>query len=84
MAGSRGLKKGDRYDISVKRGEQVLLPAIGGTSPDVLVVADGFSCQTQIDLGHRVSRRALPAVAAGASVTAGAITLRRHRARRGR
>ncbi|MBV9204217.1 MAG: hypothetical protein JO037_02155, partial [Actinobacteria bacterium] len=29
-------------------GEQALLPAVRDAGPDTLVVADGFSCQTQI------------------------------------
>jgi hypothetical protein len=35
----------------------VLLPAVRESSPDVLVVADGFSCREQI--AHATGRRAL-------------------------
>lgn len=32
-------------------GEQVLLPAVRAAHPDTLVLADGFSCRTQIAQG---------------------------------
>jgi len=51
MAGGFGFEKGDRYDVSVKAGERVLLPRVREASPDTLIVADGFSCQTQIEQG---------------------------------
>jgi FAD/FMN-containing dehydrogenase/Fe-S oxidoreductase len=47
LAGSWGFEDG-KYDISMGCGEQALLPAIRTASPDTLVVADGFSCKTQI------------------------------------
>jgi FAD/FMN-containing dehydrogenase/Fe-S oxidoreductase len=47
MAGSFGYEK-DKYEISVKVGEHVLLPAVRKTEPDTLIVADGFSCSSQI------------------------------------
>ncbi|HET7531019.1 MAG TPA: heterodisulfide reductase-related iron-sulfur binding cluster, partial [Mycobacteriales bacterium] len=51
MAGSFGYEAGERYDVSVAAGERVLLPAIRDSSPDTLVVADGFSCRSQIKGG---------------------------------
>jgi hypothetical protein len=49
--------------------EQALLPAVRAAEPDTLVLADGFSCRTQIEQA-RTGRRAthlaealLPAVA---------------------
>ncbi len=48
MAGSFGFEK-EKYDISMKVGERVLLPAVRNAGEDVLVVADGFSCRTQIE-----------------------------------
>lgn len=48
MAGSFGFEAGDRYDVSVKAGERVLLPAVRDAAPDTLIVTDGFSCQEQI------------------------------------
>jgi FAD/FMN-containing dehydrogenase/Fe-S oxidoreductase len=57
LAGSWGFEEG-KYQISMDCGEQALLPAIRDADPDTLVVADGFSCKTQIaDSG--VGRHAL-------------------------
>ncbi|HET9893555.1 MAG TPA: FAD-linked oxidase C-terminal domain-containing protein [Streptosporangiaceae bacterium] len=47
LAGSWGFEKG-KYDISMDCGEQALLPAVRDADPATLVVADGFSCKTQI------------------------------------
>jgi Fe-S oxidoreductase len=48
MAGSFGYLEGDPYEVSIAAGERVLLPAVRASAPDTLVVADGFSCRTQI------------------------------------
>jgi Fe-S oxidoreductase len=48
MAGSFGFER-DHYDISVKIGERKLLPAVREAAKDTLVVADGFSCKTQVE-----------------------------------
>jgi FAD/FMN-containing dehydrogenase/Fe-S oxidoreductase len=47
VAGSWGYEKG-KFDMSVECGEQALLPAVRDADEGKLVVADGFSCQTQI------------------------------------
>jgi FAD/FMN-containing dehydrogenase/Fe-S oxidoreductase len=47
MAGAFGFEP-DHYDVSVRIGERRLLPAVRDAAPDTLIVADGFSCQTQI------------------------------------
>lgn len=47
MAGSFGFEK-EHYDISLKIGERVLLPAVRAASQDTLIIADGFSCREQI------------------------------------
>jgi Fe-S oxidoreductase len=47
LAGSWGFEAG-KYDISMDCGEQALLPAVREAGPDTLIVADGFSCKTQI------------------------------------
>ncbi|MDK1342338.1 hypothetical protein QNO09_03210 [Streptomyces sp. 378] len=47
LAGSWGFEDG-KYDISMDCGEQALLPAVRDADDDCLVVADGFSCKTQI------------------------------------
>jgi FAD/FMN-containing dehydrogenase/Fe-S oxidoreductase len=47
LAGSWGFEAG-KYDISYDCGDQALLPAVRAAERDTVVVADGFSCQTQI------------------------------------
>ena len=56
MAGSFGFEA-DKYGISVDIGERVLLPAVRQAGPETLIVADGFSCRTQIE--QETGRRAL-------------------------
>jgi hypothetical protein len=56
MAGSFGFER-SHYDVSMKVGELVLLPAVRQAPRDTLIVADGFSCRTQIAQG--TGRRAL-------------------------
>jgi FAD/FMN-containing dehydrogenase/Fe-S oxidoreductase len=57
LAGSFGYEAGDNYDVSVKAGERVLLPAVRKAAKDALIITDGFSCRTQIASG--TDRRAL-------------------------
>src|SRR5262249_10587730 len=57
MAGSFGFEH-EHYDISMKIGERVLLPAVRRAPKDTLIVADGFSCRPPI--GQATDRRALP------------------------
>jgi len=57
LAGSWGFEHGKR-DISVECGEQALLPAVRGAANETIVVADGFSCKTQIEQAG-TGRRAL-------------------------
>jgi FAD/FMN-containing dehydrogenase/Fe-S oxidoreductase len=47
MAGSFGFER-EKYEVSLAIGELELLPAIRKTSPDTLIIADGFSCREQI------------------------------------
>jgi FAD/FMN-containing dehydrogenase/Fe-S oxidoreductase len=47
MAGSFGFEK-EKYDISMKIGEMNLLPAVRNADTSTYIVADGFSCRTQI------------------------------------
>ena len=47
MAGSFGFER-DHHDISVRIGERRLLPAVREAPRDALVIADGFSCKTQV------------------------------------
>jgi FAD/FMN-containing dehydrogenase/Fe-S oxidoreductase len=57
LAGSFGYESGEPYDVSMKAGERVLLPAVRAAAADTLIVTDGFSCRTQIE--HGTGRRAL-------------------------
>jgi len=56
VAGSFGFEP-EKYDISIKCGERVLLPAVRGASKDTIIIADGFSCKTQIE--ENTDRRGL-------------------------
>lgn len=47
MAGAFGFDR-SHYDISMKCGEHVLLPAVRSLEEDALIIADGFSCHEQI------------------------------------
>jgi Fe-S oxidoreductase len=47
LAGSWGFEQG-HYDVSMQCGEQALLPAVRAADEQTLVIADGFSCKTQI------------------------------------
>ncbi len=57
MAGSWGFEAG-HYQVSMQIAEHSLLPALREAPPDALVVADGFSCRTQVEQA-RIGRRAL-------------------------
>ena len=48
LAGNFGFEAG-HYDVSMACGERVLLPAVRDAPADSLVLADGFSCRTQIE-----------------------------------
>ncbi|MFT4187679.1 MAG: FAD-linked oxidase C-terminal domain-containing protein [Aeromicrobium sp.] len=48
LAGNFGVEKG-HYDVSVAVAEQQLLPAVREAPEGAVVVADGFSCRTQLD-----------------------------------
>ncbi|GAB3290123.1 FAD-binding and (Fe-S)-binding domain-containing protein [Parasphingorhabdus pacifica] len=47
LAGNFGFEKG-HYDVSMACAEQTLLPAVREAGADTDVVADGFSCRTQV------------------------------------
>jgi Fe-S oxidoreductase len=49
MAGSFGFEAGDKYQVSQRVGERVLLPRVREARPDTLIIADGFSCRIQIE-----------------------------------
>ena len=56
MAGAFGFEK-DHYDVSLKVGERVLLPAVREAGKETLIISDGFSCREQI--AQASDRRAL-------------------------
>ncbi|HEV7791983.1 MAG TPA: FAD-binding and (Fe-S)-binding domain-containing protein [Pseudonocardia sp.] len=47
LAGNFGFEKG-HYEVSMACAERVLLPAVRAADPGVEVLADGFSCRTQL------------------------------------
>ena len=47
MAGAFGYER-DHYDVGIKCGERVLLPAVRNAPEQSLIIADGFSCREQI------------------------------------
>ena len=56
MAGAFGFEK-DHYDVSIKVGERVLLPAVRKADQETMIIADGFSCREQIE--QTTQRKAL-------------------------
>ncbi|MEU0508066.1 MULTISPECIES: FAD-binding and (Fe-S)-binding domain-containing protein [unclassified Amycolatopsis] len=48
LAGNFGVEKG-HYEVSVAAANRVLVPEVEAAPPDTMVLADGFSCRTQID-----------------------------------
>ncbi|MET8584903.1 FAD-linked oxidase C-terminal domain-containing protein [Streptomyces collinus] len=57
LAGNFGFERG-HHEVSMAVGEQGVLPAVRAAAPGSLVLADGFSCRTQIEEGG-TGRRAL-------------------------
>ncbi|MFE1957254.1 FAD-binding and (Fe-S)-binding domain-containing protein [Streptomyces sp. NPDC059479] len=54
LAGNFGFERG-HYEVSVACAEDQLLPSVRAAGPEAEVLADGFSCRTQLDHlgGHR-------------------------------
>jgi Fe-S oxidoreductase/FAD/FMN-containing dehydrogenase len=50
MAGAFGFET-STHDVGCAAGERVLLPAVRDASSSTLILADGFSCKTQIEQG---------------------------------
>jgi FAD/FMN-containing dehydrogenase/Fe-S oxidoreductase len=48
LAGNFGVERG-HHDVSVAVAETSLLPAVRAASDDTVLLADGFSCRTQLD-----------------------------------
>ncbi len=65
MAGSFGFER-EKYDVSMRAGERVLLPRVRAADADCLIIADGFSCREQIEQGTGRKTRHLAEVIAAA------------------
>ncbi|HEY4420383.1 MAG TPA: FAD-binding and (Fe-S)-binding domain-containing protein [Pseudonocardia sp.] len=65
LAGNFGFEKG-HYGVSMACAERVLLPAVRAADPAVAVVADGFSCRTQLRQAGTREPLHLAQLAAGA------------------
>jgi FAD/FMN-containing dehydrogenase/Fe-S oxidoreductase len=50
LAGNFGFERG-HYDVSMACAERVLLPSVRDADPRTVVLADGFSCRTQVEQG---------------------------------
>ena len=48
LAGNWGVERG-HYDFSVAIARQQLLPAVRDSARETVVLADGFSCRTQLE-----------------------------------
>jgi FAD/FMN-containing dehydrogenase/Fe-S oxidoreductase len=75
LAGNFGAEEG-HYDVSVAVAETSLLPAVRAAGDDATVLADGFSCRTQLHqlagvrgrhLAEVLASRLLPALVSGRS-----------------
>ncbi|WP_371651559.1 FAD-linked oxidase C-terminal domain-containing protein [Streptomyces mirabilis] len=63
LAGNFGFEKG-HYEVSLTCAEEQLLPAVRAATPDTLLLADGFSCRTQLEqLAGRKGRHLAEALA---------------------
>jgi Fe-S oxidoreductase len=58
LAGNFGFERG-HYDVSIACAERVLLPAVRDSDPADVILADGFSCRTQIHQGSSGGREAM-------------------------
>ena len=47
LAGNFGMERG-HYDVSAAVARTALLPAVAAAGPDTVLLADGFSCRTQL------------------------------------
>lgn len=82
LAGNFGVEKG-HYEISVAVAEQQLLPAVDDAPESTVILADGYSCRTQIsDLtarsGEHLSQLIVSALQANGSLPVEYSSLGRH------
>ncbi|MFC9001910.1 FAD-binding and (Fe-S)-binding domain-containing protein [Streptomyces microflavus] len=71
LAGNFGFEKG-HWKVSVACAEEQLLPAVRASEPGAELLADGFSCRTQLDqLAGRRARHLAEVIAEGLDTEAG-------------
>ena len=58
LAGNFGFEEG-HYDVSEACAERAMLPAVREADPRDVILADGFSCRTQIEQSNAGGRRAV-------------------------
>ena len=75
LAGNFGVEKG-HYDVSVAVAEHQLLPAVRDAGPNAVVLADGFSCRTQLDDLADVQALHLAQLLAGPAPSTGFVSQR--------
>jgi FAD/FMN-containing dehydrogenase/Fe-S oxidoreductase len=73
LAGNFGVEKG-HYEVSVAIAEHQLLPAVRDAGPSAVVLADGFSCRTQLDDLAGVEALHLAQLLAGRTGSAGFVS----------
>ena len=66
LAGNFGVERG-HYEVSVAVASSGCCPRSRGRDPDAVVLADGFSCRTQLDQLGRTPGRHLAELLARAS-----------------
>jgi Fe-S oxidoreductase len=64
MAGSFGFER-DKYDVSMKAAERVLLPRVREAPGETVILANGFSCREQIEQGAARPARHIAEIMAG-------------------
>jgi FAD/FMN-containing dehydrogenase/Fe-S oxidoreductase len=66
MAGAFGFEAGEKYEVSVKAAERVLLPKVRGAPSNTWIITPGFSCREQIgQLSERAAIHPAEVLAAG-------------------
>lgn len=71
LAGNFGFEKG-HWEVSVACAEEQLLPAVRASEPGAELLADGFSCRTQLDqLAGRRARHLAEVIVEGLDTEAG-------------
>jgi FAD/FMN-containing dehydrogenase/Fe-S oxidoreductase len=83
LAGNFGVERG-HYDVSRAVAETALLPAVRSAPHDAVILADGFSCRTQLEQLGRVQSLHLAQLLDDAMHAGPTVTVARRRPRPGR